>query len=163
MKKKILIFAIVSVLIVSGIIVLTLINKNKYIQSNFVLDNENKYIVTTNTKWMSMQNDGGSHTNIYYQIDLNEKSIIKCEDKYVGFKGHEYKGKIIFSKKINDIEKNELETILNDAIKNNIYKEENMNFNYYIVSSFNNEDVKIYDTDSIEKIESLIENDLKIK
>lgn len=161
MKKKILIFAIVILLILVVIIIGMLKNKTKdtYTQSDFVLDNENKYIVTTNTKWISMQWDGGSHTNIYYEIDLNEKTIVEYADKYVGFKGYEYERKIVSTKKINDVQKNELKSILNDAIKNGTDKVEEINFNFYVISSFGNEDIKIYDKDTINNIKAIVEKD----
>ena len=157
MKKKILIVTILIILILVAIVTVILTNKK---EEPYIIgfDNENKYIVTTNTKWISMRNDGGSHTNIYYEIDFNENSIIKCEDKYVGFKGYEYKGKIIDSKKINDSQKNKLKSILNDAIKNNIDKEDSMNFDFYIISSCNNEDIKIYDEDDINRIKNMLDN-----
>lgn len=161
MKKKILICVIVILLILVAIIIGMLKNKEKdsYTQSNFVLDNENKYVVTTNTKWISMQNDGGSHTNIYYEIDLNENTIVECADKYVGFKGYEYERKIVSTKKINDIEKNELKSILNNAIKNGTDRVEEINFNFYVISSLGNEDIKIYDKDTINNIKVIVEND----
>jgi hypothetical protein len=106
-----------------------------------------------------MQNDGGSYINIYYEIDLNENTIIECADKYVGFKGYEYERKIVSTKKINDIEKNELKSILNNAIKNGTDRVEEINFNFYVISSLGNEDIKIYDKDTINNIKAIVEND----
>ena len=162
MKKKTLILCAMAILLILvAIIIGKLTNKKEdaYTQSSFVLDNENKYVITTNTKWISMQNDGGSHINVYYEIDLNENTIIECADKYVGFKGYEYERKIVSTKKINDVEKNELKSILNDAIKKASDKVEEINFDFYLISSFDNENIKIYDKDTINKIKSIVEND----
>ena len=52
-----------------------------------------------------MQNDGGSHTDIYYQIDFNKGTSVKCADIYAGLEGYVYTGKVLFSKKLNEITK----------------------------------------------------------
>ena len=104
-----------------------------------------------------MQNDGGSHTNIYYEIDLNENNVAKRADKYVGFEGYEYKEKMIFSKKLNETEKNELKLMLDNAIKNGTEKTDKINFNFYLISSFNNKDIKVYDKDVIDRFKDILE------
>jgi len=120
MKRKIVLAIIVILLIVVIIFIDNIIiNKEQYYNSSdFVLDNENKYKIITNMKWITMRDDGGSHTNIYYQIDLNENKVIKCADEYVGFKGYQHEGKILYSKQISEKEKQDLKLIL-DNISNN--------------------------------------------
>jgi len=161
MKQKTLICVIISILIILAIVIWILNNKKTdntdiYNKLDFI-DNENKYIITTNTKWISMQNDGGSHTDIYYQLDLNGNIVKKCEDKYVGLKGYEYQGKILFSKELNDIEKSQLKSIFDNIIKNRTEKVDKINFDFYIISLFNNEDIKIYDNDIINSIKNILE------
>lgn len=158
MKKKILSTIIVVLLIVVLIFILNIIiNKPKdYTKSAFVLDSDNKYKITTNMKWMTMQNDGGSHINIYYQIDFNENRVIKCEDKYVGFKGYEYEGKILYSKEISEKEKQKLKSIF-ENISNNSEESERSNFDFYILSSLNHDDIRIYDKDIINNLRDILE------
>ena len=67
-NKKILI--IISILVIVAIIIALLIYNKKNEYSNFILDSDSKYILTTNTKILTMQDDGGSHMNNYYQIDM---------------------------------------------------------------------------------------------
>lgn len=166
MKNKILIVTTVIALIVAAIIIAISVNGNKeeneskvdYNKSSFVIDNENKYIFTTSDILLTMQWDGGSHINIYYEIDFNENIIVKCQDKYIGFKGYEYEGKIVATKQINDVEKNELKSILDEAINNPLEKPDGVHFEFCTIASFNNETVKIYDKDTIEKIVSIVES-----
>ena len=120
MKKKIVlvfIFALLTVFLAFAAYKVMNKDQDYYTKSDFVLDSNNKYIITTNMKWMTMQNDGGSNTNTYYQIDFNKNKIIKCVDKYVGFEGYEYKGKILYSKEISKKEKQDFEDILANKTK----------------------------------------------
>lgn len=160
MKKKII---IASVLIIIVVLLIFIVNifMNKTQETNksthFILDSENKYEITTNTKWMTMRNDGGSHTNVYYQIDFNENKVTKCEDEYVGFKGYIYKGKILYSKDISEKEKAELKLIIDSIINNVETKPEGFNYSsYYVLTSFNSDDVEIYNKDVIDDLEELL-------
>jgi len=159
MKKKIILTMIVVILITFLIFIVNkVINKEQdYIKSDFVLDSNNKYKITTNMKWMTMRNDGGSHTNTYYQIDLNENKVIKCEDKYVGFEGYEYEGKILYSKKISEKEKQDLKLIIDNITNNSVDEPEKSNYDFYILSSLNKDDVKIYDKNTIKSLQDLLE------
>lgn len=133
------------------------VKEKDYTKSDFVLDNENKYQITTSMKFMTMRNDGGSHTNLYYQIDLNENKVIKCEDEYAGFKGYKYEGKVLDVKKLNAKEKQDLKLLL-DNISNNIREEpEEFIYDFYILSSVNKNDVKIYDKEIIKSLNNLLE------
>ena len=173
MKKEILIIAIV-ILIIFLIGAIILINKKQgYTKSDFALDSENKYIVTTDTKYKTVRDDGGSHTNIYYQIDLDNNSVIKCEDVYVGFKGYEHEGKIIATKELSNDEENELVSLFDKIIinkegttkekpeDNGISSMEAMAEYYlrpfYIVSSYGNEDITVYSEEFISDFNKLLE------
>lgn len=159
MKKKVLLLILIIVIVIMGLIVAKVIidKKQSYPKSDFTLDNDNMYKITTSAKWVTMQNDGGSHTNIYYQIDFNENKVTKCEDKYVGFEGYEYQGKVLYSKEISEKEKQELKSILENISNNSEEEFEVMNFNFYILSSSNNEDISIYDKDIINSLQELLE------
>ncbi len=155
-NKKILI--IISILVIVAIIIALLIYNKKNEYSNFILDSDSKYILTTNTKILTMQNDGGSHMNNYYQIDFDNNQIIKCQDKYVGFKGYEYKGKIIYTKKLNEKEKSEIKSLIDEIIakKDEEQVQSTSNFNYYTISTIDDEEIRIYDEFIINKFESIL-------
>ncbi len=123
---------------------------------DFLLDNENKYLITTDMKWMTMRNDGGSHTNVYYQIDLNTGMVKKCEDEYVGFKGYEYEGKVINKKTLDETEKVSLQGVL-DSIIVNVPEEETLNYNYYELELYSGDSINIYDKETINEIVKILE------
>lgn len=155
-NKKILI--IISILVIVAITIALLIYNKKNEYSNFILDSDSKYILTTNTKILTMQNDGGSHMNNYYQIDFDNNQIIKCQDKYVGFKGYEYKGKIIYTKKLNEKETSEIKSLIDEIIakKDEEQVQSTSNFNYYTISTIDDEEIRIYDEFIINKFESIL-------
>lgn len=156
MRKNILIIVLIILIIV---VVLALIFKPN-VQSvtqaeEFNLDNEYKYIITTSASKFSMQNDGGSHTNIYYLVDLNINKVTKCEDKYIGFEGYEYKGKVLYSKELSETENQKLKLILDNIDKEN--KKEEVIFDFYKISAYNKEDVTVYNKDIINQIKEILE------
>jgi len=109
------------------------------------------YKIVTNTTYLTMQNDGGSNTNIYYQIYLDENKIIKYEDRYVGFKGYEYKGKVIYKK---NFDNNDLKFIIEDLI---VKEDVNDNNNYTpYVLEYSGENKKIYNSNSIELLKEML-------
>ena len=71
-KNKIIILSICVVLLVV-VLFLFIFGKSK---------TDNKYIIQTDMKWLTMHNDGGSHTNIYYEVDFNKNIVVKKEEVY---------------------------------------------------------------------------------
>lgn len=71
MKKIIIVLGIIVLLIV-----ILLLYQNTRVHS-FELDDEFKYVVQTDERWMTMQNDGGTHSNSYYEINLNKNTVEK--------------------------------------------------------------------------------------
>ena len=124
----------------------------------FELDSANKYVITTDLRWITMQNDGGSHTSIYYQIDLDNNVIIKVEEAYkANLAGKPSTEKdIIYTKKIdNQIFIEEIKSFLNDLISKEDVNELN-NYNFFTLSSLNYEK-NLYNTTTIKIINSLLE------
>lgn len=115
----------------------------------------NKFVIVTNSKYMTMQNDGGSYTNIYFDINLNDKKVIKKADKYVGFEGFEYEGKEIATKDLSSDEVTELKKIVDEVVKSKAEEKEN-DFTYYTLK-YNNKEYKIFDKEIIDKITSIVE------
>ena len=160
MKKNKKILIIISILVIIAIIIMLIIynKKNSEEYSNFTLDSDSKYILTTNTKIFTMQKDGGSHMNDYYQIDFDNNQVTKCEDKYVGFKGYKYKGKILYTRNLNEDEINELKLLIDEVItkKDDGQNTSTSNYNYYTLSTKDYEDISIYDETIINKFESIL-------
>ena len=160
MKKNKKILIIISILIIIAIIIMLIIynKKNSEEYSNFTLDSDSKYILTTNAKIFTMQDDGGSHINDYYQIDFDNNQVTKCEDKYVGFKGYKYKGKILYTRNLNEDEINELKFLIDEVItkKDDGQNTSTSNYNYYTLSTKDYEDISIYDETIINKFESIL-------
>ena len=160
MKKNKRILIIISILIIIAIIIMLIIynKKNSEEYSNFTLDSDSKYILTTNAKIFTMQDDGGSHINDYYQIDFDNNQVTKCEDKYVGFKGYKYKGKILYTRNLNEDEINELKFLIDEVItkKDDGQNTSTSNYNYYTLSTKDYEDISIYDETIINKFESIL-------
>ena len=82
-KKKILFILMISIVIVIIASVVVIMK----------LDASSKYVITTDMKLLTMRDDGGTHYNIYYEIDLQKSTVKKCEDYYEGLDGYVYKGK----------------------------------------------------------------------
>ena len=160
MKKNKRILIIISILIIIAIIIMLIIynKKNSEEYSNFTLDSDSKYILTTNAKIFTMQDDGGSHINDYYQIDFDNNQVTKCEDKYVGFKGYKYKGKILYTRNLNEDEINELKFLIDEVItkKDDEQNITTSNYNYYTLSTKDYEEIRIYDESIINKFESIL-------
>lgn len=122
----------------------------------FVLNNVNKYVVTTDMRWNTMQNDGGSNTSIYYQIDLDDKVVKKIEEKYKanlsGIPTTTYD--LLYEVNINDELGSEIKNILdNILVKEDI---QDNNYSFYTIETFNNSR-DIYNVDTINDINVLLE------
>lgn len=114
------------------------------------------YKITTDYKYITMQNDGGSNKNIYYLVSLGEKKIIKCEDSYIGFKGYEYKDKIIYEKRIYDDTIQELSLLIKDLF-NKIDVGGERNYSPYTIE-VNGDKKTIYNSESINALKNIFES-----
>ena len=161
-KKKIIISIIASIaILVIGIIFIVhkeMNTENTMIADfKFELDSDNKFEIVTDFRWMTMQNDGGSNTSIYYQIDL-DNSIVKKVQK--GYKANlagipETSKNIIYTKIIDeDIHKEIKELLKVVMIKEDT--NEDSNFKFFTISSLNYEK-NIYNTETIKSIKILLE------
>ena len=128
----------------------------------FELDSENKYIVITDAKLKTLQNDGGSHVNIYYQIDLDNNLISKVQEIYKANLGGEpiVKIDIQYIKKIDSSTKEETKTLLEDILTKEIIEEVYTAYAYEIKTINNKKEIfdqKIIDTinDFINKLDEL--------
>lgn len=75
-----------------------------------------QYKLTTDSKWIIMENDGGSNLNVYYLINLTDHQIQKCEDKYFGpMHKYDYRDKVIYQKELDERTAVKLQEILDNA------------------------------------------------
>ena len=158
-----------------GIIVFSLgikvgLKQNKVKQKSvykFILDSVNKYEITTDFRWLTMQNDGGSNTNIYYQIDLDNNIVTKVEDVYqanLKCKANikcspKHQIGIIYQKYLGSNNES-LKKLLTDIINNPDASKEPSditdNFNFWTIKSLDL-DINIYDRNIIKKLNDMLE------
>ena len=74
-KILLIILGILIVICLSVFFVFKVMNKNsaKY-----------DYVFVTDMAIKTMLNDGGTHTDIYYEVDLKNNSVVKKQDEYKG-------------------------------------------------------------------------------
>lgn len=122
----------------------TLLNTNDSLQ----------YTIITDSKYKTLLNDGGSNYNIYYELDLNKNIVKQFMDHYIGFKGYEYQGKLIYEKNIDKELSNDINNLLIDLFT----KEDINNGNYspYTIKNNNNEK-NIYNEESINNLKILLD------
>lgn len=120
------------------------------------VDDEEKYLITTDERWWTMQNDGGTHHSTYYEINLTKSNVTKYEDYYVGFKGYEYQGRVIYNKNIDDQLRNEASKLLNYLLSTEDVNE-TKNYNFYVIEFSNSDLVYIYNEESIASLRELLD------
>ena len=123
----------------------------------FNMNTSNKYIITTDMKWKTMQDDGGSYTSIYYQIDLDNKTILKYKEIHEANLGGESKTdtKNVFVHRIDEKLNQELKTELDEIRKIVEENPDKTNLPYKINSK--DFELTLYDKDNIKKVTDLIE------
>lgn len=141
---------------------------------DFVLNTDNKYLVISPMKTITYASDGGSHTNDYYEIDLDSRTITELEDEYKGAKGYLYIGKVLEKKTIEESKVEEYKRVF-DLIGSNVdtglldnveeddetidflVKVPNKSyFYYYTISSKKYSEVKVRNPEIINELEKLI-------
>lgn len=151
MKKNIIILFI-------GIIVGVII----YFSCNYFFQqkNESNYgliKVITYDRFTTLMNDGGSHFDRKYIVDLNKKELKKYEDYYKGFEGYQYQDKLLYEKKLNSNDVKKIRLLIEDIINNKdqYEKDTERKYIFYTISSETFEEIKIYDSEIIKKIENI--------
>lgn len=115
-----------------------------------------KYTIITDMRWKTMQNDGGSNTSIYYEINLDNNIITKIKEAYHANLGGTptTKKNVLYTKQLDDSHMNETKKLIEEIIN----KEDiNISSNYhcFTIESIN---IKkdIYNIDTIENINNLL-------
>lgn len=145
----------------------------------FRLDNPNKYLVITNTRFATMRNDGGSHENIYYGIDLEKGEITKYQQSvnvYMELGFTTDITKIVFHKSLEENDVKELKTLLNDIYSEANHEEENIEedslenvteeitpkeflpkYQFYTVSNMSYGEIDVYNEKFIQDFLNIVE------
>jgi transcriptional regulator of heat shock response len=128
-------------------------NKSDY---SFELNSKNKYKIETDMQWITMQNDGVSHTNIYYNADFDNNDISKVEEIYQANLGGKPKITIskIYEKEIDFNLQKDLKSLLDEIMEKEDINE-SKNYNCFIISTLNNEK-RIYNINTIKKINNIL-------
>ena len=121
-------------------------------------DAQTQYVVTTDKKFRTMQNDGGSHYNEYYEIDFQSNIVKKCEDNYKGFEGYIYEGKIIYTKTLSKQESLDLKNLLDEVLDEGETYEysKHKDYKYYTITNEEYSDITMGDSKDIEKFLNLV-------
>ena len=137
---------------------------------NFQLNTPNKYLVKTSLGRLTMQTDGGSHYEQYYEIDFSTQVIKRCEDSYSGPKNaYEYREKVLNEKKLSSEESAKLKSFLDTIIAQGGSSYENSNnsndlfassiiesMSFYTISTQSEKEIKMGNKDDINTFLSLI-------
>ena len=158
MKKNITKIIIGIILVVIVTIVFNFVYDRN--QPKMVLDSANKYIIETDFGFDTMMNDGGSHTDIYYEIDLDEKIVKKVSEYYdyqnVGPGGNPKVDKKVWYEKNIDVKiEQEIKNVCTEAIEKEDIND-SKNYHCFVIKTDNQEKL-IYNSKTIEKLRKLLE------
>ena len=140
MKKKGIIITL-AVILAAAIIALVVLlcskipNKKKDKEDVDVYVSDRDIYITTDDKFMTLQNDGGSYYNRMYVIDYNTLVATGYEDHYVGFEGFEYQHKEFYSKQLTQEDFKKLEKIRTDVALNP-QEDVNKTYSYYTIGGY---------------------------
>lgn len=140
------------VILFIGISVYFFYNNHK---TTLKLDNSTKYVIITDSRWKTMLNDGGSNTNVFYEIYLENNSVTKITESYHANLGSTPKTdkKSITIKIDNELSK-ELYATLSKMFQSDDINNSN-NYSFYTIEK-QNEQKNIYNEDNIKILKELI-------
>lgn len=157
-RKVILVACIVVILIIGGCFLVNTLKQSSVNQNNNKVD----YIIQTDAKFITLQNDGGTYYDQKYEISFSDKSVVKLEDHYIGFKGYEYQNKVLYEKNLSEEEVSNLKSLIKSIIDNKEkydIDDENSDF-YYVLKNNSDEEIKIYNRDVIFSLEKLLKENV---
>lgn len=159
MKKKGIIITL-AILLAAAIIALVVLlcskipNKKKDKEDINVYVSDRDIYITTDDKFMTLQNDGGSYYNREYVVDYNTLVATGYEDHYIGFEGFEYQHKEFYSKQLTQEDFKKLDEIRTDVALNP-QEDVNKTYTYYTIGGYGG-NYKIYNRETIEEIENIL-------
>lgn len=167
----------IAILVIVLLIVIFIVGYKIYEYSiEFRLDDVNKYLVTTDTRFLTMRNDGGSHENIYYGVDLDKGKVTKYEESvkvYLNLGFSTDITKITFNKNLEENDVEELRILLNNIYldtnneENNTQEERNILqegrytlsslYHFYTVSNISYGEIEVYNDEFKQKFLNIVE------
>lgn len=128
-------------------------NLNNYI---FELNSKNKYTIITDMRWLTMQNDGGSRTSMYYEIDLDNNIVSKIQEDFQANLGSapNTEKSIVYTKKIDSNISEDAKLLLEEIVTKEDINETH-NYNFFTISNLSDEK-NIYNTNTIKNINNLL-------
>ena len=171
---------IIAIIIIILIIIMVIVGYKIYEYCiEFRLDNANKYLVITNTRFTTMRNDGGSHENIYYGVDLEKGEVTKYQQSVNVYLELDFTTditKIVFHKSLEENDVEELRTLLNDIYSETNHKEEDTEeetlknateeitpkeflpkYQFYTVSNMSYGEIDVYNEEFIQNFLNIVE------
>lgn len=171
---------IIAIIIIILIIIMVIVGYKIYEYCiEFRLDNANKYLVITNTRFATMRNDGGSHENIYYGVDLEKGEVTKYQQSVNVHLELDFTTditKIVFHKSLEENDVEELRTLLNDIYSETNHKEEDTEeetlknateeitpkeflpkYQFYTVSNMSYGEIDVYNEEFIQNFLNIVE------
>ena len=171
---------IIAIIIIILIIIMVIVGYKIYEYCiEFRLDNANKYLVITNTRFATMRNDGGSHENIYYGVDLEKGEVTKYQQSVNVYLELDFTTditKIVFHKSLEENDVEELRTLLNDIYSETNHKEEDTEeetlknateeitpkeflpkYQFYTVSNMSYGEIDVYNEEFIQNFLNIVE------
>ena len=158
MKKILKCFIVVVLFVIMYFVIDNVYKKPIEVSKSVSIDSSNKYIMVTDSKFMTLRNDGGSHIDIYYEIDFDKNKIIKYSSEYVGFEGYKSKDNIMYEEKLSDEKVIKLKRFIEVAIesKDEISKDKENRYTFYTLKT-KDEDINIFDYYLIDAFLNIIE------
>lgn len=156
MKKRVIFYIIVMIFIIMfGICISKELMNNNKIEQEFLLDGSNKYRIGTNMKYLTMQNDGGSYNDLYYEVDLKNNIInVVTMEYHANLGGKSSTKKKVDTKIINEDLALEFKDLLDRFL---LGEEEKYNDNNFFTISNLNTIKYIYNEESIKDLNELID------
>lgn len=131
----------------------SLVMNNDYV---FEMDSNNKYEIITDLQAKTMLDDGGSYDSIYYQIDLENKVVVKVEEDYDANMGGTpaLEKNILYTKIIDDDICSEARALIDEVINKEDVRDKE-NYNSFTILTLDYEKL-IYNSSTISDIKKLL-------
>ncbi len=144
-RKRMIGVLVVLVVILIGVVFFTFAKSRK---SSSIF-----YTIVTDTTYLTMENDGGSNYNVYYEI--KDDTVLKLEDHYVGFQGYEYKRKVLYQKQMSSELKKDVVELLERLFEQDDVRGED-DFKPFVIQNSNLPEKTIYNQVSISSLRTIL-------
>lgn len=154
---KILLILLILIIIIIGVLFFIFkISKKDSTNFSFDLNSDSKYKIITNMRFLTMRNDGGSNTDIYYCVDFDKNTVTKINDDYIANLGgtSERTVTIVYEKTFSNEFKETLKTYLDKIIVEEDVND-SKNYLFFTIESLNVEK-DIYNENTIKELNNML-------